>query len=146
MAEAEKRAVVLDEPRFKLAEFERNVWVANAAEGTKVSDVLTQEFWSYVAEKLRPYDHVEVRVDTGEWLLQLLVVESDRRWAKVVVLHKYDLELAEEHAPPRDHDIVFKGPQLKWCVIRKADKEILFKGLSKQGAQEQLERHEEVVA
>lgn len=140
-----KRAVVLDEPRMKLAEHERNVYVANAAEGTTVNDVLEPGFWSYVASRLRPYDRIEVRVDTGEWLLELVVLGCDRNWARVHVLQKYDLEPVETDMPKaRKHRVEWKGPQLKWCVIRNSDSEIIFKGLEKADAYGQMQTHEAV--
>ena len=34
---------------------------------------------------------VQARFDAGEWLLELLVVNCDRNWAKVAVLHSHSL-------------------------------------------------------
>lgn len=140
---AEKRAVILDEPRLKSAEYERSWWIVNAAEGTQVSDVLEPVYWSFIADRLRPYDRIEVRVDTGEWLLDLLVLGCDRAWARVAVLHKYDLGPVEAEMPAaQKHRIEWKGPQLKWCVIRNADSEIIAKGHDKTQAFAELERYE----
>ncbi len=141
-----KRVVVLTPQRFMQAEYERNVFVANAAEGTTVEDVLKQEYWSHIGEKLNHYDRIEVRVDTGEWMLDLLVLEADRRWARVKLLHKYVLEKSIETTDAAEHEVAFKGPQLKWCVIRKSDSEVLFRGMSKADAIAQMERHEVAVA
>lgn len=142
---AEKRAVVLDEPRMKSAEYERTTYVVNAAEGTSVGDVLEPGYWAHVAPMLRPYDRIEVRVDTGEWLLELLVLGCDRNWAQVFVLHKYDIEaVADEMPSAKKHKVEFKGPQLKYCVIRLADNEIIFKGMSKADAFSEMARHEAV--
>lgn len=141
-----KRAVVLDEPRIKLAEFERQAFVANASEGTTVNDVLEPAYWSYVASKLKPYDRIEVRLDTGEWLLELLVLGCDRNWARVHLLHKHELGPVEADMPKaKKHRVEWKGPQLKWCVIRNSDDETIFKGLEKADAFGQMTAHEAMV-
>ncbi len=142
MAEG-KRAVVLIEPRLKVAADERGWWVVNAEQGTTINDVLEPVFWSYIASKLRPYDRIEVRVDTGEWMLELMVLSCDRMWARVKVLHQYDLGPVETEMPQaQKHRVEWKGPQLKWCVIRNADSEIILKGFDKADAFVQMERHE----
>jgi hypothetical protein len=139
----DRRVVSLNEPRFKLAEAVRNVWVVNAEQGTTVNDVLEPAYWAHVAQRLRPYDHIEVRIDTGEWLLSLLVLGCDRNWAKVHVLHRYELEKAETDMPKaKKHRVEWKGPQLKWCVIRNSDNEIIFKEMEKAEAHAQMAHHE----
>lgn len=142
-----KRLVQLFEERFKSAEYERMLYVANAKEGTTINDVLEPAYWSHVSQRLRPYDRIEVRIDTGEWLLELVVLAADRNWAQVAVLHNHTLGPADEDMPAaRKHEVKFKGPQLKWCVIRVADSEIIFSGLSKAAALAQMASHEHATA
>jgi len=141
--EAAKRAVILTEPRIKGAEYERNTWVVNAEQGTTVSDVLEPLYLSCVSQRLSPYDRIEVRIDTGEWMLELLVLGCGRNFAKVCLLHKHELEPTEFELPAaQKHKIEWKGPQHKWCVIRLADGEMLFRGMDKGEAAAALERHE----
>jgi hypothetical protein len=142
MAE-QKRAVVVIDQRMKSAEYERNVWVVNAEHGTIVNDVLEPAYWAHVAQKLRPYDRIEVRVDSGEWLLELMVLGCDRNWARVHVLHRYELGPVEAELPAaQKHKVEWKGPQLKWCVIRVSDSEIIVRGLDKGQAFAEMGRHE----
>lgn len=130
VAEAVKAVVarnVVGQPqRMALAEHQRNEWVVNAEEGTTIEDIMSPGYWTHLASFFKPYDHVEVRVDTGEFLLELLVVNCDRNWAKVVCLHQHTLVKAvvDEEAPSL-YEVKYKGPQLKHCVIRKSDGQVI---------------------
>lgn len=147
MTEETKRDKILIEARLKEAEYERKVYVVNAEHGTTINDVLEPAYWAHVAPKLRPYTRLEVRIDSGEWMLELLVLSCDRTWAKVAVLHRYELAPGDEDMPPASkHKVEFKGPHWKWCVIRVADGGVIFKGLEKEQAFAELERHERTMA
>ena len=61
-----KRAVILNPQRRGLAEQMRQDWVVNAEEGTSVQDVLDPSYWAHIAAELQQYDHIEVRLETGE--------------------------------------------------------------------------------
>lgn len=142
-----KRAVVLTDQRLKSAEYERNLWVVNAEYGTTIDDILNPMYWAHVAQKLKPYDRVEVRIDSGEWLLELMVLGCDRSWAKMHVLHSHQLAPVDEGLPQAArHKVEWKGPQHKWAVIRIADGEMIFKGLDKAAAFDQMARHEKAMA
>lgn len=118
----------LDVARFSLCEHVNQNWVLTAETGTTVEDALKPDYLANVAGKLRQYDKIHVRVDTGEWYAELLVVACGKNWAKAVVtLH---VEFSESVNEDEGRDEVFslysvqhRGPHLKWCVIRKADKE-----------------------
>ena len=126
---AQKRAVVLTDARFGLAEHKRNDWVATAEQGTTIEDVLKPEYWSYVSGRFAPYDHIEVRVDDGEWLLELLVTACGRNFAKVAVLGQHSLVKASNiKLPDSGYEVLWKGPHLKFCVIRKSDSEKIREG------------------
>ncbi len=59
----EKRALILNPQRMKLAEYERQDWVINAEDGTSPDDLKDPGFWAHVSAQMKPYDHVEVRID-----------------------------------------------------------------------------------
>lgn len=120
---AKKRAVVVDPQRMQNAEYLRRDWVCTAEEGTTVDDLLDPGYWSHVATQLTMYDRIEVRIDSGEYLLELLVKEAGRNWAQVALLHHHDLagKVTTGEAVTADFDAVFKGPLRKWCAIRKSD-------------------------
>lgn len=145
--EAQKRAVILMPARMSHAEFVRQDWVATAEEGTTIEDVLDPNYWSNMAAQMKPYDRIEVRVDTGEWLLELLVMNTDRNWASVVVLHQHDLQPEDgEVAVPEAFAAKFRGPLHRWCVVRKSDNEVLESKLeSKEAASEWIRRYEQTI-
>ena len=145
--EAPKRAVILMPARMSHAEFVRQDWVATAEEGTTVEDVLNPNFWSNMAAQMKPYDRIEVRVDTGEWLLELLVMNTDRNWASVVLLQQHELVPDAGDVPvPEAFESIWKGPQHRWCVIRKSDKEMLETKLeSKQAGIDWIRRYEQTI-
>jgi len=122
-----KRAVVVDPQRMQSAEYVRREWVCTAEEGTTADDVIDPGYWAHIAAQLTIYDRIEVRVDTGEYLLELLVKDVGRNWAQVAVLHHHDLagKVKTGQAMEAEFEALFKGPQRKWCVIRKSDAKVL---------------------
>jgi len=147
-AQAEKRVVILNPQRMELAEQWRQDWVVNAEQGTTIGDVLDPQYWSHMAYRMQPYDHIEVRLETGEWLLQLLVLSVGRNYVQVYLMVKHDLQGVGEDAPvAMKHKVEWKGPQHKWVVTRLADSQAIQSGLeSKEIANTWLSNHERVVA
>lgn len=143
---AEKRAVILNPQRMGLAEQLRQDWVVNAEQGTKIEDVLDPQYWAHMAAQMQPYDRVEVRLETGEWLMELIVIGVGRNWAQVHLAHKHDLEEMADTIPAAvKHRVEWKGPQRKHCVIRIADSQILQEGFSgKHEAYAWMANHEKV--
>jgi hypothetical protein len=147
-AAPKKRFVVVDPQRMQGAEYLRNEWICTAEEGTLVEDVLDPGYWAHIAGKLTVYDRIEVRVDTGEWLLELLVKSLGRNWAQVALLHHHDLagKVITAEAPSDEFEAVYKGTLRKWCVMRKSDNAVLHeKAESKAGALEWLAGYERTV-
>lgn len=122
MSEEKPRAVVVTDGRMKESSFERHDYVVNAPAGATVKDVETPLFWSNVAYRLRPYDHIEVRADDGTWMAQFMVLGCDRTWARVKLLHKYDLTSADvAMTQAEEFYLKFRGPQAKWSIMQKVD-------------------------
>ena len=134
----------ITEARMRLAEHERNIWVANAPEGSTVEHIKQPEFWAYMAHLLHPFDQIEVRADDGSWMAELVVVNCDRTWAKVFVKHVYELTTTEEDFPLSvKHKIVWRGPQHKFSVERISDQQRVKSGFStKDEAGAWLREHE----
>jgi hypothetical protein len=111
--------------RFKLAEYERTVHVATveAYEGDVRKLLSNPNFWANAAQKLKPYDKIEVRDDTGSFYAEFLVLQVGRGWAKVFELSYVELETKVDNKIDDPYEIVWKGPHLKFCVIRKQDGE-----------------------
>lgn len=145
---AAKRDLILSPARMSLAEQWRQDWVANAEAGTTVDDVMDPQYWSHMAAQMQPYDHVEVRLETGEWVLELLVVSVGRNFAQVMLKHRYDLvEASKSETPGSKHEVINLGPQRKWAVKRVSDSAVLQEGLAKRNdAQAWMDNYENITA
>jgi hypothetical protein len=140
---AAKTARILNPQRMGLAEQLRQDWVVNAEEGTSVEEVLDPQYWAHMAMHLQPMDRIDVRAETGDWLLELLVINTGRNWAQMHLLARHDLVKRAETMPASvKHRVEWKGPQLRWCVIRNGDNEMLQKGMEKQAAIDWLSGYE----
>lgn len=134
--------------RMKLAEYERQEWIANAEFGITPEDLLQPGYWSHMAAQMNVYDHIEVRAEDGAWIAELLVIQVDRNWAKVMIRNIYDLVPADTLPPAvAMHKVEWKGPQHRFCVIRLSDSEIV-KGSfqTKDEATSWMKEHERIIA
>ena len=127
-----KRAVVLNPQRIGLAEQMRQDWVVNAEEGTTVKDVLDPAYWSHIAAQLQQYDNIDVRLETGEWILKLVVLSSGRNYAHVYLDKKLDFAevIVGQPSSAISHKVEFKGPQRKHVVIRLSDSASIQEGFA----------------
>ena len=147
MAEA-NRAPVIPNGRIKLAEYERQDWIANIEYGTTPEDVVRPSYWALVASQMKPYDHIEARAEDGSWIAYLIVTGCDRVWARVAVdriikLTTQDVALSQQVS----HEVVWKGPQHKFSVIRLSDQERIKDGFqSKDDASTWLKEYERTVS
>lgn len=126
------RSVVLNPQRRHLAENARQDWVVNAEAGTAVEDVLHPGYWAFVANEFNDFDRIEVRLESGEWIVELVVLEHDRNWARVKQLQFYDLTEGVREAPIKlesDYRVDYKGPQHLHCVIRISDSATIQSGI-----------------
>jgi hypothetical protein len=119
----------LDPTRFSQGDFINASYTITVEAGTTLDDVLKPEFLANVSNKLRPYDRVHVRIDTGEWYAECLVLSAGRVWAKlmpmlVLDLTTQDVEITQGEAAD-EYQVAFRGPHLKFCIIRKSDREVI---------------------
>lgn len=146
---AAKRAMTLPEARFALAQHVRQFWVVDAEAGTTIKDVVDPVYWAHVAPKFSPFDRITVQIETGEWMLELLVIDRARNWAKVRVLHEYQLhEEADSAATPESaYEVKWGGNHHKWRVLRKDDnQEISGKHADQESAKAWLRNYELTIA
>ena len=144
---AENRSPVIDQGRMKLAEYERQDWVANIQFGVTVDDIKNPGYWAHMASQMKPYDHIEARAEDGTWIAYLVVTGCDRAWARVAVDRVISLttkDVAISQTP--QHEVLWKGPQRKFSVIRLSDSENI-KDLfqTKDEATLWMREHEQVV-
>lgn len=146
-APTKRREVVLVESRLGLAEHKRQEWVVDAEEGVSVEDVLDPMYWAHVAGKFNIHDRVEVRQETGEWILELIIVGVGKNWARMFVAAAHELSKTVAEAPrvAIKHKVEYKGAHKKHCVIRLADSALLQEGFATKAlAEEWLANHERV--
>lgn len=130
-AETARKVQELNPSRMKECEFERTTYVATAHEQTQPEDLLEPEYWSHVAEKLKPWDKIEARADDGSWYAEYLVLDTSCRWARLALLAKYDLTTSDvslSQAARDEYKIEWKGPARKFCVIRNSDNAMVHEG------------------
>lgn len=140
----QKRALILNPQRIALAEQLRQDWVVNAEEGTTVQDVLDPGYWAHMAAQFQVYDHIEVRLETGEWILELIVLDVGRNYARVFLAHRHDFAEVDMTIPANaiTHKVEWKGPQRKFVVIRLSDSAAVQEGFaSKPEAMAWMENH-----
>lgn len=139
-----KRAVILNPQRIGLAEQLRQDWVVNAEEGTTIRDILDPGYWAHCAAQMQVYDHVEVRLETGQWVAELIVLDVGRNYARMFLSKQHDLADTPLDTPVGavTHKTDWKGPQRKWCVIRLADSASVQEGFNdKQSAAAWMDNH-----
>ena len=141
---------LINPQRMQLAEQWRQDWVVNAEEGTTVDDVLNPVYWSSVAAQFQVFDQIDVRLETGEWILKLIVMKVERTRAIVYLAERHDLkELKDPDVPhdrPSEFEIAWRGIQRKFCVKRIADDTYVQEHLlTKEAAQTWLDSHEKAM-
>lgn len=119
--------------RVQMAENGRNTFLFTAESGAQKEDFLRPEFWGLVSKSFRPYDHVEIRIDDATFWGEYLVLASDRTWAKLHPLREIALPSATVDDIDPDYKIEWKGPHLKYCVIRVSDASVVHEGEQERG-------------
>lgn len=143
MSEVNKPNPQLSPSRFQLAEQVCNTFAVTVEPGLTPAQIMHPDFLGHIAAKLRPYDELKVRCDDGSLYARLLVLQTDRAWARTRVLEWHNLttkDVAQTEAalqtkespnkPPADaadapYRCEYKGPHLKWVVIRNSDGAVL---------------------
>lgn len=136
--------------RLKQTAYENNMWTVYPEKGTTVEDMLVPDYWAHVGLQLRPYDEIRVCSEDRSFYARLLVVSSDRLWAKTVVLESHALSSAASKEAAGIFDqfkVEHAGPHHKWRVVRIKDSEVLVKELgTKDEAEGWLKQYVKVIA
>lgn len=132
MAEAakkqEREVAVITPNRCQMAEHGRNIFLITAESSEFPKDFLDPAFYAHVAKDMRPMDHVEIRTDDGSFWGEYLVIEASINWAKVHELRTVTLEKFGDQPTDKRFRIEWKGPHLKYCVIRTKDSSVVHSG------------------
>lgn len=122
---------ILTADRLKGAEFERVIHTAHPATGHTLEHMLQPAYWAHVAPKLKPWDRIEARAEDGTYYAELLVLACDRTWARIHVLQWDDLSTQDisitQAADASTKFEINHSPNLRWCVIRKSDRQVMHK-------------------
>lgn len=138
-----KQSHVLMPERFALVEEKQAQFVVDIPANVTLQDVIEPGFWAHVAEQMHPLDEIKVRAEDGSWIAYLVVAWCERNYAYVVLDRKIDLNVSKE-APVNSvkHRVDWKGPHMKYCVIRNSDNKMLREGETKDGATRWLREYE----
>jgi 16S rRNA U1498 N3-methylase RsmE len=136
--------------RFAQADQKFNRWTIVQPVGASVEDCLDPGYWAHVASKLRVGDEIRVLNDEMTHYAVLLVVESDRLWAKVAILNQASLTVGSVK-PGDDYavEVEYAGPHHMHRVyrMRGGQKEVLSHGhQSKDAALRAAAEHMKTVA
>lgn len=124
----ERSPVSLEVQQLKGAEFERVIHRAYPPKSHTIEDMRRPAYWATVAQKLRPWEQIEVCAEDGTWFAQLLVLAVERSAAVVHVLSYHELSTADVAltalAGSEKYEVKHT-PGLGWHIIRKADRHIV---------------------
>lgn len=119
--------------RFKQAEFARQHFEVIPEAGTPFEEVLTPDFWTHIAAKLKPADIIDVLAEDMTYEARLRVLAADRLWARVAVVYKTDFAeqtVGKGVEVPAETEVTWAGPHAKYRVVRVADKSTLRDGFA----------------
>ena len=128
----------------------RNWHVVDVENNCDPKDLLNPPFWAFVAYKMNPFDLVEVRRDDGAFWALLLVLGSDRTWARVETLVLKHIAKPDAAQVQKDqmagYKYEWKGPRLMHCIVRISDGEIVHQqAASKADAMHWFNEHKEQI-
>lgn len=126
-----------------------------ADEAHTPEDAQRAQYWAHIASlrTLRVNDVLEVRSETGQWHLDLVVYAATNKAVAVRVLREW---ISPDYAGSEDNRIElpesgiivkYMGPAKKWAIIRASDRQTIKDGLnSKQDALREAGEYERLVA
>ena len=118
------KIIPLSHQRMNLSASKRSKWFIVVPPSSKVEELLVPEYWRNHGEMLKPMDKIEAATEDGTWYAEFIVIGSDRLWAKVKQVLYVPLEEDMKDLPATDdqnHEVKWKGPLLKWAVVRNSD-------------------------
>lgn len=131
----------INESRIQIAGYLHNQFDVTAEQDTTLEDVLEVDYWKHIAGKLKPLDQITVISEDGTWYARLLVISTDRLWARMYKLEYHDLTKSYENMPKTQEDEY----DITWTTISKfgiRKKGNEGKGLLKDGFNTKLEAYQ----
>lgn len=146
MSETSKAPDQLDPQYFGQAEHRRAIYMATVPKGTTKEQLQQPGYWAHVAAKIRPWSRIDVQAEDGSFFAELLVLATDRTWARVRCLSFHNLtdtEMSQSDAAKimGDYEIKWRGPK-KWSVVRRNDSSVINENMHNEAdARKWLEVH-----
>lgn len=149
--EAPRKQPALIPSELKLADYNRNRFLARPPVGTTLEDILNPAFWAHVAGQLTPGggDIIELFPIDGAYYAELIVAECRRtgmvNQVRLVKLSYTPLseEIVQSRATAGGYKIVHRGTEKKHTVTRIEDNVIVSEGhATKQDAQKWIDEQE----
>lgn len=136
----------LTESGFKLAEFQRNVYLASPAAGVTLDDMKKPDYWANLGHILRPGDRIEVLPEDFTFFAELIVRDAGQLFAMVETLRcvTFDGEVAPVEAGA--YRVQWAGPAHKFRVVRTSDGAVIQTGFPNKGAALRYAQNMEPVA
>lgn len=107
----------LSPARLHTTEQDHLSYTVRLPRATKFEECLDEKFWTNVAMILKPWDHIEILPDDFSYHAELVVIATDRLWAKVGLLSYMDIVIATAVAAD-DLRVQWAGPSAKYRVLR----------------------------
>jgi hypothetical protein len=104
--------------RLDLSEYVRNQYTLPIPKEVKLEHVLDENFWANVAMTLKPWDRIEIQPADMSYHAVVVVIATDRLWAKVALLSYTELRIV---AVQGDLVVQWSGPHTRFRVMRGAD-------------------------
>lgn len=116
--------------------------------GVDLDTVMKPEYWSHVAQLLRPGYVVVVTAADMSWRAELMVRAAGRNEALMGLVSHVEFGEVEEPMPEGlPFEVKWRGPARKFGVIRKVDSEVLRdEFVTKEAASQWLRNHMKAVA
>lgn len=124
----------LTENHLKLAEYQRNVWLASPSAGTTVEDMKKPDYWANTGHTFRPGDRIEVMPEDMAFFAEFIVRDAGALFANVHALRV--VEFGDEVKPVEagEYRVQWAGPHDKFRVMRTSDNAIIQKGFASKSA------------
>lgn len=101
--------------------------------GQTVEDALESDFWSHVTKRIRPYDTFRLIAEDGAYVAEIIATTAASTFVKMVEMWRWERDDSSEAAVadegPQVAYVKYRGPSLRWCVLRSADHEPLKENL-----------------
>lgn len=113
-------------------DFARSVWCVTPPNGSRPEDLVDPRAFTPSSHFFKPGDIIEAMPADGSWWAQLIVRNAERGAVKTGLIHAVDFEDAAipTESVGGDLEIRWRGPKLRFGVVRKSDNQILRENLT----------------